>query len=185
MEPQTVTALLEKLTAGQAEALDELIPQVYSELNEIAHRHLRGERPDHTLNTTALVHEAYVRLVDVHRVQWQGRAHFFAMASRVMRRVLVDHARSRGRQKRGGAAIAVTLDEAIAQTPGDSDDLLALDEALTRLEALNKRQSRVVECRVFAGLGVEETAAALGISPATVKRDWTLARAWLNAATAE
>ena len=182
MAQETVTALLEKLTEGREDVLEALIPRVYAELNEIARRHLYGERADHTLNTTALVHEAYIRLVEVQEIDWQGRAHFFAMASRVMRRVLIDHARARGTAKRGGGSTPVTLVEAMAITPERHDDLLAIDEALTRLEEMSPRQCRVVECRVFSGMGVEETAAALGISAATVKRDWTHARAWLNAA---
>jgi len=160
--------------------LDQLVPIVYDELRHIAHRHLQDERPGHTLNTTALVHEAYLRLTEVERVQWQDRAHFVAVASRVMRRVLVDYARARGRDKRGGGAVPVPLIEALDVPAGQARDLTDLDEALERLEAVNERLCRVVECRCFGGMSVEETATALGISEATVKRDWTFSRAWLN-----
>jgi RNA polymerase sigma-70 factor, ECF subfamily len=154
---------------------------VYHELRRIAHAHLRGERPGHTLNTTALVHEAYLKLVGVERVEWQDRAHFYAAAAGAMRRILIDYARTRKRVKRGGEnAVQVPLVEALDLAVERSEDLLALDEALTRLETQNQRQGRVVECRCFAGLSVDETAAALGISPATVKRDWDFSRAWLN-----
>ena len=176
----SVTALLKELSGGRPDALSDLMPFVYGELQQLARRHLRGEREGHTLSPTALVHEAYLRLVEVQRVDWRDRAHFFAMASRAMRRVLIDHARSKTRLKRGGAAHAVTLDEDVAARDDDAMDLLALDEALTELESIAERASRVVECRVFAGLDVPETAEALGISPASVKRDWAFARAWLN-----
>ncbi|HEX9610523.1 MAG TPA: sigma-70 family RNA polymerase sigma factor [Gemmatimonadales bacterium] len=175
-----VTQLLVQLSAGSGDALDRLMPLVYDELRAVAHGQLRGERPGHTLNTTALVHETYLKLVNVRQVQWRDRAHFFAMAARLMRRILIDYARARKRDKRGGDLVAVTLDAALSATGERGDDLLALDEALTRLEALSERQCRVVEHRCFAGLSVEETAAVLHISPATVKRDWAFARAWLN-----
>lgn len=180
IEPN-VTMLLRRMSAGSGETLDAIIPLVYRELRSIAHRHLRREDPGHTLSTTALVHEAYLRLVDVRQVEWQGRAHFFAMASRIMRRVLINYARRRKRAKRGGGRVASSLEE--GELPIDQthlDDLLALDEALARLEAVNERRCRVVECRFFSGLGIEETAEALGVSPGTVKRDWRLARLWLN-----
>jgi RNA polymerase sigma factor (TIGR02999 family) len=179
-EISEITALLIQLSQGRREALDQLMPVVYEELRSLAQAQLRGERPGHTLNTTALVHEAYLKLVHVQRVQWRDRAHFFAMSARLMRRILIDHARARRREKRGGDAVAVTLDEQLALEPGRADDLVALDDALTRLEALSERQARVVEYRCFAGLSLEETAAVLETSPATVKRDWAFARAWLN-----
>jgi RNA polymerase sigma factor (TIGR02999 family) len=157
------------------------MPVVYHELRRIAHAQLRGERAGHTLNTTALVHEAYLKLVGVDRVEWRDRAHFCAAAAGAMRRILIDYARARKRVKRGGEdAVQVPLAEGLDVAVERSEDFLALDEALTRLQAQNERQSRVVECRCFAGLSVEETAAALDISPATVKRDWDFSRAWLN-----
>lgn len=179
-QASNVTDLLRALSQGRRDALDRLLPLVYDQLRRIAHGQLRGEQVGHTLNTTAVVHEAYLRLVKIEHVQWQDRAHFFAVAARLMRRVLIDYARARMREKRGGAAIRVPLDEAQDLAVGRADDLLALEEALTRLEALSERQCRVVECRCFAGMSVEETAIALGTSPATVKRDWAVSRAWLN-----
>lgn len=180
-----VTRLLEEFAAGRRQALDEVIPLVYDELRRIAHAHLARERSGHTLNTTALMHEAYMRLVRLDRIGWQGRVHFLAMASRTMRRVLIDYAKGRAREKRGGG-VAMTLPPDIASTtsPGSLDDLLALDESLRRLEEVNPRQVRLVECRFFGGLSLEETAEALGVSLATVKRDWLLCRAWLNRALA-
>jgi RNA polymerase sigma factor (TIGR02999 family) len=175
-----VTDLLRALSQGRRDALDRLLPLVYDQLRRIAHGQMRGEHTGHTLSTTALVHEAYLRLVKIEHVQWQDRAHFFAVAARLMRRVLIDYARARLREKRGGEALRVPLDEALDLGVGRADDLMVLEEALTRLEALNERQCRVVECRCFAGMSVEETAVALSISPATVKRDWALSRAWLN-----
>ncbi|MCA9736248.1 MAG: sigma-70 family RNA polymerase sigma factor [Gemmatimonadota bacterium] len=180
MEAVDVTQLLEEATAGNAAALDRLLPLVYDELRTLAGRHLRKERPDHTLGATALVHEAYMRLVRVDRMAWQGRAHFFAMASRVMRRILVDHALARKAQKRGGGAPATGLDGVSAVVLTQVEDLLALDQALERLQERSERQCRVVECRFFGGMSMEETAEALGVSPATVKRDWAVARAFLN-----
>lgn len=175
-----VTALLRELAAGRPEALDRLIPVVYEELQRIARGQLRRERAGHTLSTSALVHEAYLKLVDIRQVDWQNRVHFFATAARVMRRVLIDFARARKREKRGDGAVHVTLREA-ADVPVDGPEgLLDLDDALQRLEARNARQGRVVECRCFAGLTVDETAEALDVSTATVKRDWAFARAWLN-----
>jgi RNA polymerase sigma factor (TIGR02999 family) len=180
-EPSEITQLLLQLSVGRREALDRLMPMVYAELRSMAHRHLRGERPGHTLNTTALVHEAYLKLVNVQQVQWRDRAHFFAMAARLMRRILIDYARTRKRDKRGGDdAVVVTLDEALDLAAERADELVALDEALVRLEAISERPCRVVEYRCFGGLSVEETAAVLETSPATVKRDWAFARAWLN-----
>lgn len=177
-----VTQLLEEFASGRKEAIDEVVPLVYDELHRIAHAHLARERTGHTLNTTALLHEAYIRLVKLDRIEWQGRIHFLAMASRVMRRVLIDYARSRGRSKRGGGAVLATLGAAGPVESGSLEDLLALDEALGRLEAVSPRQARLVECRFFGGLSLEETAEALGVSLATVKRDWLLCRAWLNRA---
>ena len=176
----TVSQLLRELSEGRRDALDRLLPIVYDELRRIARGQLRGERPGLTLNTTGLVHETYLRLVNIDRVQWRDRAHFFAVSARVMRRILIDAARARRRDKRGGDAIRVSLDEALALPVADADDLLTLEDALARLESRNERQCRVVECRCFAGMSVEETAAALDASPATVKRDWAFARAWLN-----
>lgn len=175
-----ITEALRQLSQGHSEAMDRLMPMVYDELRRIAHVQLRNERIGHTLDTTGLVHEAYLKLLDVTELQWQDRAHFYAMASRLMRRILVDYARARTRHKRGGDAVHVPLDEAVDVPVGRAEELIALDEALVRLEALNERQARVVEYRCFAGLSVEETAEALGTSPATVKRDWAFCRAWLN-----
>jgi RNA polymerase sigma factor (TIGR02999 family) len=175
-----VTALLVELSAGHAEAVDELIPLVYRELHQLAAHYLRGERKDHTLQATALVHEAYLKLVDQRQVQWQNRAHFFGVAAQLMRRILVDHARSQHAVKRGGGAQKLALDEALNLSVEQHGELLALDVALTKLAALDEQQSRVVELRYFGGLSIDETAAALGLSPATVKRDWTTAKAFLR-----
>jgi len=179
-KPPDITGLLRDLSQGSKEALDRLIPVVYDELRRIAHGKLRREDAGHTLNTTALVHEAYLKLVDLRGVQWQDRTHFFAVAARAMRRILIDYARGRKRAKRGGDAIRIPLAEALDAPVEQADVLLELDDALSRLEALNERQCRVVECRCFAGLSVEETAQALGVSTPTVKRDWAFSRAWLN-----
>ena len=181
-DPGSVTLMLAHLSAGEEGALDRLVPLVYDELRSIARGKLRHEPAGHTLNTTALVHEAYLRMVGIEGVEWADRAHFFAVCARVMRRVLLDYADRVRAQKRGGAAPDLPLVEGIAATDGTptSVDLLDLDRALERLEALDERQCRVVECRFFAGLTVEETAEALSISPATVKREWSTARAWLN-----
>jgi RNA polymerase sigma factor (TIGR02999 family) len=175
-----VTALLKAWGEGDANALEQLIPLVYEELRNQAKRHLRREPVGHTLQTTALVHEAYLRLVDQRETQWQNRAHFFGVAGQLMRRILVDHARSRLAAKRGGAVPSVTLAEDAIENPESVIDLLELDEALTRLGARDGQQARIVELRYFTGLGIEETAEALGISPATVKREWVMARAWLK-----
>jgi RNA polymerase sigma factor (TIGR02999 family) len=160
--------------------LDDIFPAVYEELKRVAHRHLRGELTGHTLGTTALVHEAYLELAKLDHIQWPGREYVLAAASRAMRRVLVDYAVARKAEKRGRGMIAEPLDDAVAMAVTRGDDLLHLDEALQRLATVNDRYARVVECRFFGGMSVEETAAALGMSPATVKRDWTLARAWPN-----
>jgi RNA polymerase sigma factor (TIGR02999 family) len=179
-ETAEFTRLLREVGGGRRESLDRLVPLVYEELRAVAHAHLLGERTGHTLNTTALVHEAYIRLVDIRQVTWQDRAHFCGMASRAMRRILIDHARARLREKRGGGAIHVSLDDSVGLPAERAVDLIALDDALSKLETLDERQARFVECRFFAGLTLEETAEALGVSLATAKRDWTLCRAWLN-----
>ena len=165
--------------AGNKEAEDRLIPLVYAELRRLASHYLRGERSDHTLQPTALVHEAYLRLTRMQEVDWQSRAHFFATAATVMRRILVDHARAQRAEKREGFREAVSLDGALVVSTGRSADLIALDEALDRLSKIDARRSRIVELRFFGGLSEEETAQALGISARTVKRDWRVAKAWL------
>ena len=174
-----VTALLLAWRAGDEAALARLTPLVHDELRRIARRCLRGERANHSLPATALVHEAYVRLVDAREVNWQNRSHFLAMAARLMRRVLVDVARARGRQKRGGGALQVTLTDGLRSTE-QPFDVTALDSALDALAAIDPRRSQVVELRFFGGLSVAETAAVLSLSPETVMRDWKLARAWLR-----
>jgi RNA polymerase sigma factor (TIGR02999 family) len=174
-----VTRLLRAFTKGDGAALDHLFPIVYDELRSIAHRRLMHERRGHTLNTTALVHEAYLKLVDLDQIRYQGRAHFFAVAAHAMRNILVSYAHRRNRKKRGGGRMPIPLDEVDVMTPAYASDLLSLNDALKQLEAVNERHGRVVECRFFGGMSVEETAEALDISPATVKRDWTMARAWL------
>jgi len=177
-----VTELLRAWSDGDRSALDALLPLVYEELRRQARRYLRREREGHSLQATALVHEAYMRLVDQRRMQWQGRSQFFGIASQLMRRILVDYERSRHAEKRGGVNISLVqpLEDATAAAHETDVDLLALDDALTRLAALDERQAKVVEMRYFTGLGIEETAEALGISPATVKREWASARAWLK-----
>jgi RNA polymerase sigma factor (TIGR02999 family) len=176
-----ITRLLQEHRRGRRDALDSLFPLVYEELHRIAHRALLRERASHTLSTTALVHEAYFRMVDQERARWNDRAHFLAIAATAMRRILVDYARRQKRLKRGGERRAVTLDDAMLVADQRADTLLALDEALASLGALNERLSRVVECRFFAGLTTEETAAALQVTTRTVERDWQKARAWLYA----
>jgi RNA polymerase sigma factor (TIGR02999 family) len=180
LSPTGITELLRLWGAGDRNALDRLLPIVYDELRRQASRYLRHEGPGHTLQTTALVHETYLRLVDQRAAQWQNRAQFFGVAAQLMRRVLIDHARARQAAKRGGAAIRVTLEDATLPADQEDSDLLALDEALGRLAALDPQQGRIVELRYFTGLGIDETAELLGISPATVKRDWCMARAWLR-----
>lgn len=177
--PHEVTELLLAWNRGDEVALEKLIPLVHDELRRLAHRYMGGERPGHTLQTTALVNEAYLRLIDSSRVQWQNRAHFFALSAQLMRRVLVDFARARNYQKRGGDAVQVSLNEAVAGSTERSADLVALDDALTALAETDERASRVVELRFFGGLSIEETAEALKVSPKTVKRDWEWAKAWL------
>ncbi len=175
-----VTQMLHDWSDGDREVLDKLIPIIYAELRRQAARYLRRERPGHTLQTTALIHEAYIRLIDQKNVRWQNRAHFFAIAAQLMRRILVDHARSRQAAKRGGSDIKLPLEEAMIASEGREVDLVALDEALKRLAAIDPQQSRVVELRFFSGLNVEETAEVLEVSPRTVKRDWNVAKAWLR-----
>lgn len=160
--------------------LDAVFPQVYETLRRIAHRHLRSERGGHTLGTTALVHEAYMELAKVDHIRWPSQPYVLAAASRAMRRILIDYAVAKRAQKRGGGIVLEPLDDAVAMAETRAEELLALDDALTRLSDLNDRWGRVVEYRFFGGMSVEETADALGTSPATVKRDWTIARAWLN-----
>jgi RNA polymerase sigma factor (TIGR02999 family) len=174
-----VTQLLKAWGQGDDRALGRLTPLVEDELHRMAHRCMARENPGHTLQTTALVNEVYLRLIDIHAVTWQDRAHFFAMSARLMRRVLTDLARSRNYQKRGGGAVQVSLDEGLLVVPEKNADILALDEALTRFAALFPRQSQVVELRFFGGLEVEEAAEVLKTSPVTVKRDWRFAKAWL------
>lgn len=172
--------LLEELSGGDRSALDELVPIVYDDLRRLAHRQLRRERADHTLDTTALVHEAYVKLARVEHLTWKDRAHFFAVCAQAMRRILVNYARDRSRLKRGGAAVHTPIEDVVVAARERPDDLLLADEAISRLETLNERHARVVEYRVFGGMSVEETADVLDVSVATVKRDWASARAWLN-----
>jgi RNA polymerase sigma factor (TIGR02999 family) len=164
---------------GQVSAFDELVPLVHQELRRLARRYMARERPGHTLQATALVNEAYVRLIEVDHVRWQNRAHFFAMSARVMRRILVDSARARGNQKRGGDVHKVSLDEALVVSRERDADLVALDDALQALVAVHSRKSQVVELRFFGGLSIEETAEVLHVSPDTVKRDWRFAKLWL------
>ena len=182
--PSPITDLLLEARRGDADALNRLLPLVYDHLLRIARHTLLGEHPDHTLGTTGLVHETYLRLVDQSRVEYADRAHFFALAARAMRHVLVDHARRHGADKRGGGIRAVTLEDALANRPTASlderaDTLAAVDEALTRLATIDVRLAQVVECRFFGGLTEDETAEALGITPRTVRRDWVKAKAWL------
>jgi RNA polymerase sigma factor (TIGR02999 family) len=181
MEPRPgeVSVLLAAWTNGNEAARDELIPLIYDELRRLAGRHMAQERSDHSLQATALVHEVYVRLTDQRQVHWQNRAHFFALASRLMRRILVDHARARQSAKRGGDARHVSLDEAMVVSEETAADLVALDAALTRLAAMDSRKCEVVELRYFGGLTLEEVAEVLKISPITVRRDWSTAKAWL------
>jgi len=177
--PGEVTRLLMGLRKGDLSAQEQLIPLVYKELRALAGRYMRHERPGHTLQPTALVHEAYIRLTGIHDINWQNRAHFFAVAAQLMRRILIDRARAQQAHKRGGDYAGITLDEALVAAPADSERLLALDEALNRLAKLDPRQARIVELRFFAGLTEEETAQVLEVSPRTVKRDWRVAKAWL------
>jgi len=177
---QEITQMLREWSDGKQEAMDTLLPLVYAELHRQASRYLRRERAGHTLQTTALIHEAYLKLIDQREVNWQNRAHFFGIAAQAMRRILVDYARERHREKRGGIGENLPLEFASFAVSGErSVDLEALDEALTRLAEFDKRQASIVELRYFSGLSVEETAEVLHVSPATVKNDWKSAKAWL------
>jgi RNA polymerase sigma factor (TIGR02999 family) len=182
MPPGEVTELLSQYRGGKREALDLLVPIVYGELRKIAARYLRAEWAHHTLQPTALVHEAYIRLIDQREVEWQSRAHFYGVAAQLMRRLLVDHARGRKRHKRGGGMLMVPLEDndVAGPAPDEGVDLIALDDALGRLASLSEQQGRIVELRYFGGLSIEETAEVLGVSTMTVKRGWAMARAWLH-----
>ena len=175
-----VTELLVNWANGDVAARDEVIPQIYEELRRIARRHLRSERPDHTLQSAALVHEAFVRLTDKKLPDWQNRAHFFGVAAQMMRHILVDHARNRNASKRGGGVPRLLLDTHVAGLREPKQDLVALDDALKRLAGMDQQQAKIIELRFFGGLSIEETAEMTGISPATVKREWSTARAWLR-----
>lgn len=175
-----VTHALIELSGGDRSAMDRLLPLVYQELRLLAQRQMRRERDNHTLTPTALVHEAFLKLVQLERITWTGRAHFFAACAQSMRRILISYARMRGANKRGAGVEPVPIDNVVVAVQERPTDVVQLDEALSRLERLSERQARVVECRFFAGMSVDETAEALHISPATVKREWTAARAFLN-----
>ena len=176
-----ITRMLRQWSDGSLEALDNLLPLVYDELHRQAARYLRRENKDHTLQPTALINEAYLKLIDQREVNWENRTHFFAIAAQAMRRILVDHARTKHREKRGGDDAKLSLDEALTFVADEKNiDLIALDEALTRLEMKDKQQTRIVELRYFSGLSLEETAEALNISRTTAARDWAMARAWLH-----
>jgi RNA polymerase sigma factor (TIGR02999 family) len=175
-----VTQLLARWSSGDQGAMDQLFPLVYGELRRLASAYLRRERSNHTLQSTALVHEAFMRMVHQHEVQWKSRAHFFAIAAQMIRRILVDYARSQHAEKRGSGAVKLALDEAMAVPQSGADvDLLGLNDALDKLAAMDERQSRIVELRFFAGLSIEETAEVMCLSPASIKREWQTARAWL------
>jgi len=178
--PHSVTALLLDWSDGNKESLDKLIPVVYHELRRQSARHLRRERREHTLQTTGLIHEAYLRLIDQKNVRWQNRAHFFGIAAKLMRQILVDHARKNQAAKRGGMDIKLSLEEATLISKGRDMNLMALDEALTRLATIDPRKGRVVELRYFGGLTMDETAEVLEVSLATTKHDWSMAKAWLR-----
>jgi RNA polymerase sigma factor (TIGR02999 family) len=178
-QPQEVTQLLIDWSNGSQEALDHLLPLVNRELHRLAHHYMRRENAGHTLQTTALVNEAYLKLIDQRHVQWKNRAHFFALSAQLMRRILVDHARGRQYAKRGGGAQRISFDEALVVTPERGAGLVALDEALSKLTSIDPRKGKVVELRFFGGLSVEETAQALEISGVTVMREWSMAKAWL------
>ena len=178
--PHEVTKLLKDWSGGDQTALDKLMPLVYDELHRLAHQHMLREKPGHLLQTSALINEAYLRLVDEQQVNWQNRTHFFGIAARLMRRILVDEARKRNSAKRGGAMIQVLLHEAMTVPEEQAANVVALDDALTILAKKDSRQSEIVELRFFGGLSIEETAELLKVSPGTVMRDWTFARAWLR-----
>lgn len=177
---QNLTKLLLAWNDGNQEALNQVMSAVYLELRRLAASYLRKERPNHTLQPTALVHEAFLRLINQKQVQWQNRAHFFGIAAQEMRRILVDHARKHHAAKRGGAGFTLTLDDFLGQTAAPSVDLMALDDALNTLATFDPQQSRIIELRFFGGLSVAETAVVLGISPATIGREWSIAKAWLH-----
>jgi RNA polymerase sigma-70 factor, ECF subfamily len=176
-----VTVLLSALKQGDDAAAARLMPLIYDELRRLAGSYMRRERTDHTLQATALVHEAYLKLVEQRSTDWQSRAHFFGVAAQLMRRILVDHARGHSRQKRGGEHAKVSLDEALVFAEQQADEVLAVDDSLNQLAKMDPRQARVVELRFFGGLSVEETADVLGVSPKTIKREWSVAKAWLTA----
>lgn len=180
MPPSNVSRLIEEHRCGNASAIEAILPLLYDELRRIAAYYLRAERPGHTLQPTALVNEMYLRLVGREKLEWQSRAHLIAIAAQVMRHVLVDHARARRAEKRAGALALVPLDDALDALDERGTDLVTLDDALVALEAMDERQSRIVEMRFFGGLSVEETAEVLGVSPVTVKRDWATAKLWLK-----
>jgi RNA polymerase sigma factor (TIGR02999 family) len=179
-DTENVTRLLAEWSEGNQQALEELLPMIYNELRRLAHNFLYHERPGHTLQTTALVHEAYLKLIDQRDARWQNRAHFFAIAAQAMRRILIDSARRHTAAKRGGGGDKVSLDEAENISFEVDSGLIALDEALDELAELDPQQSRIVELRYFGGLTIEETAEVMGLSPATIKREWAMARAWLH-----
>ena len=178
--PSQITTLLQSWREGNREALDALLPLVYDELRRLARRHLRNERQEHTLQSTALVNEAYLRMVGQDFPEWEGRAHFFAIAAQLMRQILVDYARRHRASKRGSGICMLTVDDVAAQPQRKNMDVIALDDALNTLAELDPRQSRIVELRFFAGLSLEETSEVMGIGTATIQRDWTAARAWLH-----
>ena len=178
--PQEVTALLVDWSKGDQAALDKLMPLVYEELHRLARYYMRMERPGHTLQTTALINEAYLRLIDQQNVRWQNRAHFFGIAAQLMRRIVEDHARNHSRAKRGGGAHQVSLDETALVSEGRAAELVALDDALQRLAAIDARKNQLVELRFFGGLSTEETAEVMKLSPRTVEREWNMAKAWLR-----
>jgi len=180
-QTRQITRMLREWSDGNREALENLMPLVYDELHRQAARFLRRERADHTLQATALIHETYIKLIDQREANWESRAHFFAIAANLMRRILVDHARAKYREKRGGNAVKLPLEEAMLISGEEKNvDLMALDEALTRLEKIDEQQARVVELRYFGGLSLEETAEALRVSRTTVANDWSMAKAWLH-----
>ena len=178
--PHEITKLLQDWSSGDQTALEQLMPMVYDELHRLAHQHMRRENPGHVLQTSALINEAYLRLVDEPPIPWENRSHFFGIAARVMRRILVDEARKQNAAKRGGGAIQVSLAEATNVSQEQAASVIALDDALKSLETIDARQSEIVELRFFGGLSIEETAEVLKVSPGTVMRDWTFARAWLR-----
>jgi len=180
MSADQVTELLRQWSEGDQNALDQLMPLIHDELHRLAHNHIRREQPGHILQTSALINEAYLRLVDQPKIRWENRSHFFGIAARLMRHILVDEARKRKSDKRGGSIIRVTLDEAANVVEQQATNVVVLDDALTRLEKIDARQSEIVELRFFGGLTIEETAEVLKVSPGTVMRDWTFARAWLR-----